>query len=84
MRRLQTSADHMAISIDAEREDLFKLPLHILLNSQCNLLYRHKGNPISLSLEERRFLEHIAATSTATLPLIQTESLLKNQILVSS
>ena len=76
MHRLQTSADQMAISIDAERKDLFKLPLHILLNSQCNLLYRHKGNPISLSLKERRFLENIAATSTATLPLIQPEALL--------
>ena len=63
--------------MDLERkEDAFKLPLHILLNSQCNLLYRRNGNPISLSLKEKRFLEIISAVSTSALPLIQPEALL--------
>ena len=53
MATLKTNPDEKLISVDLERkEDAFKLPLHILLNSQCNLLYRRNGNPISLSLKK--------------------------------
>ena len=77
MATLKTNPDEKLISVDLERkEDAFKLPLHILLNSQCNLLYRRNGNPISLSLKEKRFLENISAVSTSALPLIQPEALL--------
>ena len=77
MARLKTYPDTKLISVELERkEECYKLPLHILLNSQCNLLYRHNGNPISLSLKEKRFLENIAATATNALPLLQPEALL--------
>ena len=77
MATLKTNPDEKLISVDHERkEDAFKLPLRILLNSQCNLLYRRNVNPISLSLKEKRFLENISATSTSALPLIQPEALL--------
>ena len=77
MARLKTYPDTKLISVELERkEECYKLPLHILLNSQCNLLYRHNGNPISLSLKEKRFLENIAATATYALPLLQPEALL--------
>ena len=47
MATLKTNPDEKLISVDHERkEDAFKLPLHILLNSQCNLLYRRNVNPI--------------------------------------
>ena len=57
-------------------EDAGKIPLHILLKSQCNLLHREKAEPIHLLVKEKRFLENIAAASNMSLPLIQPEALL--------
>ena len=44
-------------------ENAGKLPLHILLNSQCNLLHRKKAKPIHLLVKAKQLLENIAATS---------------------
>ena len=77
MGKLKPCQDGKALSVQRScKEENFKLPLHILLNSQCNLLYRRKGNPISLTLKEKRFVENIAAISTSSLPLVQPEALL--------
>ena len=74
MSKLKPCQDGKVLSVQRSRkEENFKLPLHILLNSQCNLLYRRKGNPISLTLKEtfrgkyRRnlnFLNFVASGST--------------------
>ena len=77
MGKVKPCQDSKALSVQRScKEENFKLPLHILLNSQCNLLYRRKGNPISLTLKEKRFVENIAAISTSSLPLVQPEALL--------
>ena len=65
----------VAVQKDTREED-YIIPLHILLNSRCNLLYRKKSHPISLTVKEKRFMENITASSTSSTPLLQPEGLL--------
>ena len=55
---------------EAVREEDYNIPLHILLNSRCNLLYRKKSHPITLTVKEKRFMENITASSTSSTPLL--------------
>ena len=74
--KLKPCQDSKTLSVQrSPKEESFKLPLHILLNSQCNLLYRRRGNPTSLTLKEKRLVENIAASSTSSLHLVQPEAL---------
>ena len=65
----------VAVQKDTREED-YIIPLHILLNSRCNLLCRKKSHPISLTVKEKRFMENITASSTSSTPLLQPEGLL--------
>ena len=56
---------------DAFTEEDYNIPLHIVLNSGCNLLYRKKSYPISITVKEKRFMENITASSTSSTPLLQ-------------
>ena len=61
---------------EAFKDEDYNIPLHILLNSRCNLLYRKKSHPISLTVKEKRFMENLNDSSTSSTPLLQPEGLL--------
>ena len=78
MNKLNVCSGERAIVAvqEAVSEENYNIPLHILLNSRCNLLYRKKSHPITLTVKEKRFMENITASSTSSTPLLQPEGLL--------
>ena len=77
--RLNTEAGNLAVKTDEDHSDetKYSLPLHILLNSELNLLHRRNPILINITARQKRLLENITACSPDTsIPLLQPEAML--------
>ena len=74
-----TDASQLPLTVD---DDQFTdsegiLPIHILLNSECNLLRRRTPHPIYITAKQKRLLENLTACSPdMSIPLLQPEAML--------
>ena len=74
-----TDASKCAITLESHDtvDEKHSLPLHILLNSECNLLHRRSPNVINVAARHKRLLENITAASpNSSIPLVQPEAML--------
>ena len=77
--RMNTEAGNVALKTDEvfPDETKYSLPLHILLNSELNLLHRRNPILINVTARQKRLLENITACSPdSSIPLLQPEAML--------